>query len=131
MGIKNYLILLVILAMFMSGCASSMSTIRATNSDIQTRYYNASYDKVINAAVEAANKMDGWKVQDVDDSLGLITVGETTMWRYYVIRILVKKTKTGQVSVDVSSKHSTDIGSLNKKYIKGFLDKLDELLGQH
>jgi hypothetical protein len=115
--------------MLSSGCATSLSTLKTNDQSIRTQYYKASYETAINAACEAASKISDWKVQDVDDATGIITVGESkNMWRYYIIKILVKKVENDIVSIDVTVEHSTDWLSLNKEYITTFYNRLGDVL---
>jgi len=114
-----------------SGCATSLSTLKTNDPDIKTRYYKTSYENVINAACEAASTIPDWKLQDVDETLGVITIGESkSIWRYYIIKIRVKKVENDTISVDVTVEHSTDWQSLNKEYIVTFYNKLENVLKQ-
>ncbi len=125
--IKGLFLILLVMT-FCSGCASSFSTIRTNNPALSSRYYIASYDKVINAAVEASSKTRNWKVEDVDEAQGIITVMDADIWRRYIIKIFVQQIPNGQIKVDVSSRTSADIIAANEEFIAEFLEKLDNLL---
>lgn len=127
---KNCKIFMVaLLVITSSGCASSLSTLRTGDPSIKTRYYKVSYNTAINAACEAASKVPDWKVQDVDEVTGIITVGESkNIWRYYVIKIFVRKIESGVMGIDIKVSHSADWLSYNKQYVLAFYDKLDDIL---
>ena len=129
MDIKISILLIILTgSILIEGCASSYSTLKAKDNALKTRYYNASYDTVINAATRAAAEMENWEIQDVDEEQGLITVINSDFWRTYIIKIFIKETKNKKVSVDVLSYVSADIVAANKEFISKFLERLNDLL---
>lgn len=129
MDIKISILLIILTgSILIEGCASSYSTLKAKDNALKTRYYNASYDTVINAATQAAAEMENWEIQDVDEEQGLITVINSDFWRTYIIKIFIKETKNKKVSVDVLSYVSADIVAANKEFISKFLERLNDLL---
>ena len=123
-------ILSMMTSLVIGGCAtpSSFSSLMTDDPSLKSRYYAAPYDKVINAAVEAASKTRTCKVQDVDEAQGLITAADKDVKRTYVMKIHVKEAGGGQIRVDVGSYTPSDIKSENIEFIREFLEKLDILL---
>lgn len=116
------------MVIFCSGCASSFSTIKTNNPFLKTRYYNASYDKVINAVVEAASKTRNCSVEDVDEPQGLITIIDSDIWRNYIIKVKVKQIEVNRARVDIVSYTQADIVAANRKFVAEILERLDNLL---
>ena len=123
--------LVISIFIFCSGCASSFSTLRTSDPALKARYYDASYDKVMNAVVEAASKTRNWKVRDVDESQGIVTAVDSDIWRSYIVKISVVRTKDQKVRVDALCYTSADIVAANKEFIAEFLNRLDEILSKN
>ena len=121
-------LIVALLALSCGGCASSFSTVKSSDSGLQTRVYGAPYEKALDAAVEAASKTRNCKVQDVDESRGVVTAVDSDRWRSYIIKVIVTRGENNTVRVDVTSRTSADIVPTNREFIAEYFQRLDQLI---
>ena len=119
----------VVCAFFVSGCATVQSSIASTDPNLITHHYDAPYEKVLNATAESASKVSDWKVDDVDKSLGIVTVMDSNTWGSYIIKIKVKKISDNRMLVDITSRMDGYRPATNKK-LGLFYEILDNTIGK-
>ena len=117
----------VVFAFFIAGCATIQSSVGSTDANLITHHYNEPYEKVLNATAESASKVSDWKVDDVDKSLGIVTVMDSNTWGSYIIKIKIKKISDNKMSVDITSRMDGYRPATNKK-LSLFYEYLDKTL---
>lgn len=128
-GFKKCYFLLILTLIFCTGCVATFSTVKTKDPELKGRYYTASFDKAVNAVVEAASKTRDWEVQDVDDVKGFVTVFDPHFMGGNVITIHISKTSSGKIKVDLLSRsYQGTIIAKTKNSILEFYDNLDSLL---